>query len=497
VLVANRGEIAVRVIRACRERGLSTVAVHSDVDGDALHVRLADAAVGIGPAPSSQSYLRKEHLIEVARETGCDAVHPGYGFLSENATFAQMVVDAGLVWIGPPPEAIAAMGSKTAARKRMTDAGVPVVPGTVEPVTSAAEAMEIARAVGYPVMLKAAAGGGGKGMRRVEREGDLADALAGASSEAGKSFGDAAVYIEKLVTNPRHVEIQVLADGCGHTVHLFERDCSIQRRHQKVVEETPCPVLPEETRRQMGAVAVAAAKAVGYVGAGTCEFLYDQRADRFYFLEMNTHLQVEHPITEWVTGVDLVHAQLRVAAGEALWFEQADLVQRGHAIECRIYAEDAAANFRPSPGPLHGYREPAGPWIRVDAGVVEGMEIPISYDPLIAKLAVWGQDRDDAIDRSRRALHDYHLVGVTTSIPFFLAVFDDADFRSGRYDTGFITAEWLAAKLEPPGELDDLFVATAIARYEADARQAPPAAAGGGSDWKRLHTWRSRRGVWR
>jgi acetyl-CoA carboxylase biotin carboxylase subunit len=498
VLVANRGEIAARVIRGCHERGLEAVAVHSDADGDALHVRMADLAVHIGPPPSAQSYLRQDHLLEVARRTGCDAVHPGYGFLSENAGFAKKVIEAGLVWIGPPPSAIDAMGSKTAARRRMRDAGVPIVPGTVDPVDEEG-ALRIADEIGYPVMLKASGGGGGKGMRRVDRREDLVQALTSARSEASKSFGDNAVYVEKLVERARHVEVQVLADAHGATVHLFERDCSMQRRHQKVVEETPCPVLPAATREALTAAAVAAARAVDYVGAGTCEFLYDAAADRFYFLEMNTRLQVEHPITEMVTGVDLVQAQLRVAAGERLWFAQSDLVQRGHAIECRIYAEDAEANFRPSPGPLHGYREPTGPWVRVDAGVVEGMSVPIHYDPMIAKLVVWGTDRDDAIARCRRALLDYHLVGVPTSIPFFLAVFDDPAFRKGEYDTGFITAEWLSRNLGTvdPGGLDDVLVAAAIARYQQDAakKQAPVAA--GGSDWKRAGAWRSRKGMWR
>ena len=498
VLVANRGEIAARVIRGCHELGLKTVAVYSDADPEALHVRLADKAVHIGPPASAQSYLRPEKLIAAAKSTGCDAVHPGYGFLSENASFAQAVIDAGLVWVGPPPSAISAMGSKTAARARMQAAGVPVVPGTVDPVRDPDEAVRIANSIGYPVMLKAAAGGGGKGMRAVERAEDLPDALASARGEALKSFSDDSVYIEKRVVKPRHVEIQVLADAHGTTLHLFERDCSIQRRHQKVIEETPCPVLPDATRAKMTAAAVAAAKAVGYVGAGTCEFLYDSAADDFYFLEMNTRLQVEHPITEMVTGVDLVAAQLRVASGEPMWLRQEDLVQRGHAIECRIYAEDAANNFRPSPGPLHGYREPTGPWVRVDSGVTEGTSVPIHYDPMIAKLVVWGPTRDEAIARCRRALQDYHLVGVPTSIPFFLAVFEDPSFRAGRYDTGFITPQWLSDKLSPPQELDDLFIAAAVARYEQDsAKKNSAQGSSSGSDWRRLGQWRSRKGVWR
>lgn len=498
VLIANRGEIAARVIRGCHEQGLETVAVYSEADPKALHVRLADRAVLIGPAPSTQSYLRGERLIEAAKQTGCDAVHPGYGFLSENAAFAQAVIDAGLVWIGPPPEAIAAMGSKTAARQRMRAAGVPVVPGTVEPLRDTTSAIQIAREIGFPVMLKAAAGGGGKGMRSVDREEDLEDALRSARSEAAKSFSDDSVYVEKRVVDPRHVEIQVLADAHGTTLHLFERDCSIQRRHQKVIEETPCPVLPQATRLKMASAAVAAAEAVGYVGAGTCEFLYDAKADTFYFLEMNTRLQVEHPITEMVTGIDLVAAQLRIAAGERMWFTQDDLHQSGHAIECRIYAEDASANFRPSPGPLRGYREPTGPWVRVDSGVMEGISVPIHYDPMIAKLVVWGRDRNEAIARCRRALDDYHLVGVPTSIPFFLAVFNDPDFRSGHYNTGFITPEWLSRQMPPPDDLDDLRIVAAIARYEQDsARSHDETRSDTGSDWQRLHRWRNLKGVWR
>ncbi len=498
VLVANRGEIAARVIRGCHERGLEAVAVFSEADAEALHVRLADAAVSVGPAPSSESYLRADVILDAAKRTGCDAVHPGYGFLSENAGFARKVAEAGLVWIGPPPEAIAAMGSKTAARQVMSAAGVPVVPGTLEAVADPAEALAIAREIGMPVMLKAAAGGGGKGMRAVHRAEDLENALLAARSEATKSFGDDSVYVEKLVVRPRHVEIQVLADAHGNVVHLFERDCSIQRRHQKVVEETPCPVLPEATRQAMCAAAVAAAKAVDYVGAGTVEFLYDQEHDDFYFLEMNTRLQVEHPITEMVTGVDLVHAQLRVAAGEPLWFAQQDLKQHGHAIECRIYAEDASKGFRPSPGPLHGYREPTGAWVRVDSGVVEGMDVPVHYDPMIAKLVVWGTDRQDAIARCKRALRDYHIVGVPTSIPFFLAVFEDADFLAGRYDTGFITPEWLESRLGDAPCPDDLLVAAALARYRADLRTKPQAGgAASGSAWKRAHAWRTMKGVWR
>jgi acetyl-CoA carboxylase biotin carboxylase subunit len=389
VLVANRGEIAVRVIRACHERGIATVAVYSEADRLSLHVRNAGEARYIGPSPSRESYLRGERVIAAALDAGAEAIHPGYGFLSENAAFAQQVIDAGLNWIGPPPSSILAMGSKTEARARMVAAGVPVVPGVTSAVADTAEAERIAAEIGYPVMLKAAGGGGGKGMRRVERPEDLARSLETARSEARNSFGDDAVYIEKLIVEPRHVEIQVLADKHGNCVHLFERDCSIQRRNQKVIEESPCPVLPAETRAQMAAVAVQAAQAVGYQNAGTIEFLYGQDGS-FYFLEMNTRLQVEHPITELVTGVDLVHAQLRVAEGEPLWFRQEDLHQRGHAIEFRVYAEDPSQNWAPSPGRVAGYREPAGPGVRVDGGLYQGGEIPVFYDPTVAKLVVFG-----------------------------------------------------------------------------------------------------------
>ncbi len=492
VLVANRGEIAVRVIRACHEEGLEAVAVYSDADADAVHVRAADAAVNVGPPASASSYLVVARILEAARATGCDAVHPGYGFLSENADFARAVEAAGLVWVGPPPEAIEAMGSKTGARQRMHAAGVPVVPGTLEPLTDLAEARRIALDIGFPVMLKASAGGGGKGMRRVDDEAALDAALTSARSEAAKSFADDAVYVEKLVEYARHVEIQVLADAHGTVVHLFERDCSVQRRHQKVFEEAPCPVLAPDVREAMAAAAVRAAEAVGYVGAGTCEFLLAANGRDFYFLEMNTRLQVEHPITEAITGIDLARAQLRIAAGERLWFAQSDLAIRGHAVECRVYAEDPYANFRPSPGPLHGYREPGGPWVRVDAGVAEGGEVPIHYDPMVAKLVVWGRDREEAITRCARALRDYAVVGIPTSIPFFLALFDDADFRAGRYHTGTLTPAWIEAHLPEPEVSDAAILAAAIARFEAEAALAGGPSASAGSDtsaWKRSFRW--------
>jgi acetyl-CoA carboxylase biotin carboxylase subunit len=496
VLVANRGEIAVRVIRGCHDRGLQAVAVYSEADADALHVRLADAAFLVGPAPSTESYLRVERILEVARVAGCDAVHPGYGFLSENAAFAEAVMAAGMVWIGPPPLAISSMGSKTEARRRMSAAGVPVVPGTVKALRDIEEALQVAAEIGYPVMLKASAGGGGKGMRRVEGPDELPFAHQMACSEAAKAFGDDAVYLEKVVVEPRHVEIQVLADAHGHVVHLFERDCSIQRRHQKVVEEAPCPVLAPQTRQAMTEAACRAAEAVGYVGAGTCEFLLSSTGE-FFFLEMNTRLQVEHPITELITGIDLVQAQLRVAAGEPLWFEQKDLTIHGHAIECRVYAEDVSAGFRPAPGRLYGYREPSGPFVRVDSGVVEGAEVPIHYDPMVAKLVVWGATRDEAIDRTRRALNHYHVVGIPTSLPFFLALLEDEDFRAGDYSTAFITPEWLEENVRAPeGAAELASVAAAIARFEDDRRKQPaPSTGGGGSAWKRAHRWKTQRGM--
>ena len=489
VLVANRGEIAVRVIRGCHELGMETVAVFSDADRRSGHVRKAIEARHIGPAPSRESYLRGDRIIEVALETGADAIHPGYGFLSENADFARAVQAAGLVWIGPPPSAIDAMGSKTESRQLMQAAGVPVVPGTVEPLGSLEEAQRVAGDIGYPVMLKAAAGGGGKGMRRVDRAEDLPGAWRAARSEAVSSFSDDAVYIEKFVVRPRHVEVQVLADAHGNCVHLFERDCSIQRRNQKVVEETPCPVLSPETREAMTAVAVQAARAVDYEGAGTVEFLYGADGS-FYFLEMNTRLQVEHPITEMVTGVDLVQAQLRVAAGEPLWFRQEDLSQTGHAIECRVYAEDPGANWAPSPGLITGYREPGGPWVRVDTAVYPGATVPVHYDPMVAKLVVWGRDRQDAIRRTLRALREYRVRGIRTSIPFFRELMADPDWIAGDVHTGFLSDERMARLTTATRHDDVAVIAAAIAQLERDhARSAAPAstangAARGAGNWK-------------
>ncbi|MSP54664.1 MAG: acetyl-CoA carboxylase biotin carboxylase subunit [Myxococcales bacterium] len=485
VLVANRGEIAVRVVRACHELGIATVAVYSEADRSALHVRNAGEAVCIGPAPSSESYLRGERIIEAALQTGATAIHPGYGFLSENAAFARMVVDAGLVWVGPPAAAIEAMGSKTRARQRMVAAGVPVVPGTTHAIETEQEALTIARGIGFPVMLKAAGGGGGKGIRKVDHEDEFASAWRSTKSEALRSFKDDAVYLEKFVENPKHIEIQVLADQHGTCVHLFERDCSVQRRNQKVVEETPCPVLPEATRQAMAKVAVQAAAAVDYVGAGTIEFLYSQASGEFYFLEMNTRLQVEHPVTEMVTGIDLVRAQLRIAAGEKLWFAQEDLRQTGHAIEVRIYAESPAENFRPAPGKISGLREPGGPWVRVDSGVYAGYEVPIHYDPMVAKLICWGSTREEATTRLVRALREYRVRGIHTSIPFLTAILSDPEFQGGAYSTGFLTPDRLARLSNAGQNARIATIAAAIARFEADIRPGrPPASTPNQSAWK-------------
>jgi len=493
VLIANRGEIAVRIIRACSELGLETLAVYSEPDREALHVRMATRAVCIGPATPSESYLNGEKLIAVGLDNHCDAVHPGYGFLSENAGFAQAVSDSGMIWVGPSPEAIVAMGSKTGARTIMEAAGVPVVPGTLGPSEDFAALAEKAEEIGYPIMLKAAAGGGGKGMRLVASPAELQNAWMSARSEAIKSFGDETVYLEKAIIGPRHVEVQVLADTHGNVVHLFERDCSVQRRHQKVIEETPCPVLQDKTRAEMCAVAIQAAQAVDYVGAGTVEFLLGDDGN-FYFLEMNTRLQVEHPITEMITGIDLAKAQLKVAMGEALPFRQEDILANGHAMEFRIYAEDPSAGFLPAPGKITSYREPSGPWIRVDSGVYAGFEVPIHYDPMIAKLVVWGRDRKECIERSDRALREYRIAGIKTPIAFFRHVLGHPDFASGHYDTGFVTPELLAAVDGVQSE-EIASIVAAIAQFRAD--HAPVEKAAGvakESNWKRDARQRSMRG---
>jgi acetyl-CoA carboxylase biotin carboxylase subunit len=437
ILIANRGEIAVRIIRACREMGIAAVAVYSDVDRASLHVRKADEAYAIGPAPSTESYLRIDKILEVARRSGAEAIHPGYGFLSENAKFAQACADAGIKFIGPTPQSMNLMGSKTSARQQMEKAGVPFVPGTSRGLASPEEGEQIAERIGYPVMLKAAAGGGGKGMRLVHTRAEFLAALESAQSEAQRSFGDSEVYIEKAILNPRHIEMQILADEHGNTVWLGERECSIQRRHQKVLEEAPSPVVDAEMRRRMGEVAVKAAQASNYTNAGTIEFLVDQQKN-FYFLEMNTRLQVEHPVTELTTGLDLVQLQIRIAAGEKLPFKQSDVQLRGHAIECRIYAEDPDNNYFPSPGNMTLLLEPCGPGVRLDSGVYEGWSVPIDYDPLLAKLIGYGSDRSQAIMRLNRALHEYVVAGIKTNISLFQRILSDSDFQAGKVDTSYL-----------------------------------------------------------
>ncbi len=436
ILIANRGEIAVRIIRACREMGIESVAVFSDVDRKALHVRKADYAYHIGPATASESYLNVEKILEVARRSGAEAVHPGYGFLSENAKFARACRDAGVKFIGPSPESMEMMGSKTKARQNMKKAGVPFVPGSERGLDL--EAMErLAEQVGYPVMLKAAAGGGGKGMRMVSSAGELHSAYENARSEAQRAFGDNEVYIEKLIVNPRHVEMQIFGDEYGSVVYLGERECSVQRRHQKVLEESPSPIVDEDMRRRMGEIAVRVGKAANYQNAGTVEFLVDQERN-FYFLEMNTRLQVEHPVTEFVTGLDLVHLQFHVAAGEPLPFKQEDIQLRGHAIECRIYAEDPDNNYFPSPGQITRLISPSGPGIRRDSGMYEGWTVPIEYDPLLAKLVGYGENREQAINRLLRALYEYFVGGIKTNISLFRRILKDPDFQAGNIDTGFL-----------------------------------------------------------
>jgi len=463
VLVANRGEIAVRIIRACRELGLETVAVHSTADVQSPHVGLADTAVEVGPAPASESYLAVSKVVDAARRSGADAVHPGYGFLAENAEFAAACADAGLVFVGPPAAVIARMGSKVAARALMERAGVPTVPGATPPDQTVAGITAAADQVGYPLLLKASAGGGGKGMRLVGARTSLEEAVASARREAVAAFGDGTLYVERLIEHPRHVEFQVMADAAGRIVHLFERECSVQRRHQKIVEESPSVALTPRLRARMGEAAVAAARAAGYVNAGTVEFLLDGSGDdaRFYFLEMNTRLQVEHPVTEVVTGVDLVRTQLAVAGGAPLPWRQDQLTQRGHAVECRIYAEDPEAGFLPQAGRLLLYREPSGPGVRVDAGVVEGGEVPVHYDPLIAKLIAGAETRLAAIERAAAALARYPVLGVRTNVAFLGRVLGHAAFRDGGVDTGFVQRELPALLAAPPTATVHLAMAAA------------------------------------
>ncbi len=443
VLVANRGEIAVRVLRACREMQIPTVAVCSEADRHAMHAQMADETVEIGPPPPLESYLCIDKILDAAQRTGADSIHPGYGFLAENATFAGACVEAGVKFIGPAAEVIGSMGEKTAARAIMEKARVPVVPGALLPPSNtdgeydAAKVREAAEQVGFPVMVKAAFGGGGKGMRLVESPAEIAAAAAAASREARNAFGDGTVYLEKFIERPRHVEFQIFGDAHGNAVHLMERECSIQRRHQKIIEETPSPVMTPELRERMGAAAVAATKAVGYEGAGTVEFLLGPDGE-FYFLEMNTRLQVEHPVTELITGLDLVRAQILVAGGQPLPWRQDEITTSGHAIECRVYAEDPENGFLPSLGEILLLNEPAGPGVRIDSGISQGDEVTMHYDPLIAKLSLHGAGRDEAIDRSLAALRDYAVLGVTTNVEYLITILDHPEFRAGHTHTGFL-----------------------------------------------------------
>jgi acetyl-CoA/propionyl-CoA carboxylase biotin carboxyl carrier protein len=448
VLVANRGEIALRVMRACRELDIRCIAVYSEIDRDAPHVAYADDAYLLGPAPASESYLNVERVIAVARQAGAGAIHPGYGFLSENADFARAVADAGLIFIGPPPDAIESLGGKVKARTIARSVGVPMVPGTIEPLTDEKQAVQIAAEFGYPIALKAVAGGGGRGLRVVRSEDEIEAAFQSARREAEISFKNGDLYIEKYLDNPRHIEIQILADNHGNVIHVGERDCSVQRRHQKLIEEAPSPVITPELRASMGSDAVKLPQKVGYSGAGTLEFLYQD--GQYYFLEMNSRIQVEHTISEMVYGVDLVKAQIRIARGEELWLKQEDIVARGHAIECRVNAEDSLANFRPALGKIGGYREPVGLGVRVDSGVRANWNIPEHYDSLLAKLITWGLDRDEAIARMKRALRDYQIEGVTTSIPFFRAAMNHPVFVEGQATVNFIPhhREELMAKVK-------------------------------------------------
>ncbi|HSE41715.1 MAG TPA: acetyl-CoA carboxylase biotin carboxylase subunit [Acidobacteriota bacterium] len=466
IFIANRGEIAVRIIRACREMGKIAVVGYSEADRSSLAVRLADEAILLGPSPSSESYLNIPRIIECIQQTKCEAVHPGYGFLSERSAFAAACEKAGIIFIGPKSDVIELMGNKTQARQAVTRAGTPVVPGTLEPIREVDEALRLANEFGYPVMIKASAGGGGKGLRHAWNPAELESAFQIAQSEALAAFGDASVYLEKKILDPHHVEIQVLADHFGNVIHLGERECSIQRRHQKVIEECPSPFISNATREKMCAVAVRAAKDIGYTNAGTMEFLVD--ADQnFYFLEMNTRVQVEHPTTEMVTGVDIVKEQICIASGERLQFRQEDIVFRGAAIECRIYAEDAEHNFMPSPGKILTLRTPGGPGIRDDSGIYQGFEVPIFYDPLLSKLVAWGRNREEAIERMRRALEEYLVAGIKTTIPFYQRVLRDPSFQKGNVTTSFIEDFFTREKISVDGSYEHIaLAAAAISEYQ-------------------------------
>jgi acetyl-CoA carboxylase biotin carboxylase subunit len=486
VLVANRGEIAVRIIRALREMKIRSIAVFSDADRGALHVRLADEAEHIGPAPSAESYLRIDRILEAASKHGAEAIHPGYGFLSENAGFAAACAEAGMVFIGPSVESIRRLGSKTAARILAKQAGAPVVPGSEEAITNVERARALAREIGYPILLKAAAGGGGKGMRFVSEESHLESAIRDASSEAERAFQSGEIYIEKVIEKPRHIEIQIAGDHYGNLVHLGERECSLQRRHQKVIEECPSPFVARhpEMRAAMGEAALKIARAAGYDNLGTVEFLADQQGN-FYFLEVNTRLQVEHPVTELVTGYDLVQLQLRIAAGEGLPFTQKEIGWRGWAMECRVSAEDPENQFFPSAGRIDQLREPSGPAVRLDSGIYPGWTVPLEYDPLLAKLVTWGPDRNTAVHRLERALGEYAISGIQTNIAFFREILSDSEFLAGNLSTEFI-AEFLAPRKprsEPSRELDVAVALAALAHFQSRRERATGASNADASRW--------------
>lgn len=464
LLIANRGEIALRIMRTAREMGIQTVAIYSEADRNALHVRYADEAVCVGPAPSAESYLRADAIIDACRQLNVDAIHPGYGFLSENAHFARLVREAGLLFVGPPPEAIEIMGSKLAAKAAVATYDIPMVPGTSSAITDRAEAKILSAQIGYPILIKASAGGGGKGMRIVENEAEFDEQMDRAVSEAVSAFGDGSVFIEKYVTSPRHVEIQVLGDQHGTIIHLFERECSVQRRHQKVVEEAPSAILTPAIRDAMGRAAVDVARACGYYGAGTVEFIVNDKLD-FYFLEMNTRLQVEHPVTEQITGVDLVKEMIYIAEGKPLSIRQEDLQIRGHAIEVRVYAEDPANNFLPDVGTLDTYVRPQGNGVRVDDGFEQGMAIPIYYDPMIAKLITYGNTRAEAIQKMIRAIDEYQISGVQTTLPFGRFVMEHDAFRSGQFDTGFVGKYFTPDKLTPEPNATEMELAAVLAAW--------------------------------
>ncbi len=495
ILIANRGEIAVRIIRACRELGYTAIAIFSDVDRKSLHVRRADEAYHVGPANPRESYLNIEKIIDIARRAKVDAIHPGYGFLAENAEFARAVEESGLIFIGPPSDVLQKSGDKLEARRIAHEADVPYVPGTIEPLKSLEHALEVAHSIGYPVMLKAVAGGGGKGMRLVRNADELEKAWTVASGEAKSAFGDDRLYIEKSIEHPRHVEMQIILDRYGHGVYLGERECSIQRRHQKVIEESPSVVVTSALREKIGKYALAFARQCGYINAGTVEFLMD-REKNIYFLEMNARIQVEHPVTEMVTGFDLVKEQIEVAFGKKLSLAQDDIRLRGHAIECRIYAEDPAQNFIPCPGQITSLDEPSGPWVRVDSGVYAGWEVPVEYDPLLAKLIVWAPNRTEAIQRMARALEEYHITGIATTIPLYRMIVQEEKFQKGDISTDYLQ-ELLNKQWQPARSREKIaLIAGAIAHFEKlRTRQGRPTTSATSIDAWREHAWRDEMNV--